>query len=106
MKYIIMLLISFILLSISLNVYSLDISKLNMGECFSAESFEADLKGGGWKRIGEGLDSQTRHVVYLYHHSKWNRLLVVRAHFKDNEPKLCIIEAIEKYEPAKTLGLF
>ena len=106
MKILFLLLLSFIFFPVALNAENLDISKLNIGECFSAESFETDLKGGGWKRIGEGLDSQTRHVVYLYHHNKWNRLLVVRAHFKDNEPKLCIIEAIEKYEPAKTLGLF
>lgn len=106
MKIQILLLLSVILFPVTLYADPLDISKLNVGECFSAESFQADLKGGGWKRIGEGLDSQTRHVIYLYHHSKWKRLIVVRAHFKDNEPKLCIIEAIEKYEPAKTLGLF
>lgn len=106
MKIPFLVLLSVILFPVVINADSLDISKLNLGECFKAESLEADLKAGGWKRIGEGLDSQTRHVVYLYHHNKWNRLIVVRAHFKDNEPKLCIIEAIEKYEPAKTLGLF
>jgi hypothetical protein len=101
-----LLLLSVILFPVALNADSLDISQLNLGECFTAESFEADLKASGWKRLGEGLDSQTRHVVYLYHHNKWNRLIVVRAHFKDNEPKLCIIESLEKYKPAKTLGLF
>jgi hypothetical protein len=101
-----LLILCIILVPVSSNGESLDISKLIVGECFTAESFKSNLKQGGWKKIGEGLDSQTRHVVHFYHHNKWNRLLMVRTHFVDNEPKFCIIEAIEQYKPAKKLGLF